>query len=432
MRVGLRPALGAELDVAVGHRVGGLLDAGVLEEPLHRDARLDRHMRALGKADIVFVLLDLEQKPHFLEHGRGFFARQKAVEPVKLRALRTLDATIGREHIDDLESVALADFKVRLVVRRRDLESARAELDVDMLIGNDRNFRLRERPQHLAPDVLGKARILRVHRDRDIAHQRFGTRGGNFQILARRIGERVFHEVKFRALRGHDDLLVGQRRQRNRAPVDHPLAAINETFLEELDEDMAHPLRVGLVHREALAAPIAGTAEALELLDDDVAVFVFEIPDTLEKFFAAEVAAAEPFAFAQLALDLRLRRNAGMVGARQPKNFLALLARPPCKDILQRVVEHMAEVQNPGDIRRRDDNRVRILGRSRIGFETFPIEPSGIPPGFDRTRFIGFRQFRHRRGCLPDPAGFVQCRSCLFQMHQRRRSLVLPAASGEM
>ena len=139
-------------------------------------------------------------------------------------------------------------------------------------------------------------------------------------------------------------------------------------------------------------------------------MFVFEIPDALEELFAAEVAAAKPFLFAQLALDLGLRRNAGMVGARQPKNFLALLARPPREDVLQCVVEHMAEVQNPGDIRRRDDDRVRILGRGRIGFETFPLEPGGIPPGFDRTRFIGFRQFGHRRGCLPDPAPFVQHR----------------------
>ena len=209
MRVGLRPALGAEFDVAVGHRIGSLLDAGVLEEPLHRDARLDRHMSALGKADIVFVLLDLEQEPHFLEHGRGFFARHEAVEPVKLRALRAIDAAIGREHIDDLEPVPLADFEVRLVVRRRDLESARAELDVDMFVGDDWDFRLWERPQHLAPDVLGKARILRVHRHSDIAHQRFGARGGNFQILTRRIGELVFHEIKLRSLRGHDDFLVG-------------------------------------------------------------------------------------------------------------------------------------------------------------------------------------------------------------------------------
>ena len=166
-------------------------------------------MRALGKPDIVFVLLDLEQEPHFLEHGRGFFARQEAIESVQLRALRAINATIGREHVDDLKIMALTDFKVGLVVRGRDLERAGAELDVDMLVGDDRNFRLRKRPQHLASNVLGEARILRVHRHRDIAHQGFRARGGNFQILAGRIGELVFHEIKFRPLRGHDDLLVG-------------------------------------------------------------------------------------------------------------------------------------------------------------------------------------------------------------------------------
>ena len=81
---------------------------------------------------------------------------------------------------------------------------------------------------------------------------------------------------------------------------------------------MTHPLRVGLVHGEPLAAPVARATEALELVDDDVAVLVFKIPDALEKLVASEIAAADAFLLAHLALDLRLGRDARVVRSRQP------------------------------------------------------------------------------------------------------------------
>ncbi len=154
---------------------------------------------------------------------------------------------------------------------------------------------------------------------------------------------------------------------------------------------MADPLGVGRVHREPLAAPIARTAEALELVDDDVRVGVFIIPHALEELLAPEIAAADAFLLTQFALHLRLSRDAGVVGAGQPQHFLPLLPRAAGEDVLQRVVQDVAEMQNTGDIRRRNDDRIPVLLGGRIGFEAFSGDPSRIPFGFDGLGFIGFR-----------------------------------------
>ena len=195
VRVSLGPALGAELDVAVRHRVGGFLHAGIFQEPLHGNARLDRHMSALGVTDVVLVFLHFQQQTHFLQLRRRPLARDDAVEAVKIRTIRAVDVRVRSENVDDFQIVADADFKVRLVVGRGDFQRASAELDVHMVVRDDRNLRMRKRPEHLAPDVFRKTRVLRIHRHRHVAHQRFRTGGGNFQELARCVREFVFHEV---------------------------------------------------------------------------------------------------------------------------------------------------------------------------------------------------------------------------------------------
>jgi hypothetical protein len=390
--VGLGPALRAELDLAGGHRIGGFLDAGILEEPLHRNARLDRHVGALGETDVVLVFLHLEQQAHFLELGRGALAGDEAVEPVELRQLRAVDVRVGVRTSMISSPCFIPISKSALswagVIFSAPVPNSMSTWSSAMTgiaaCGKGRNT---ERPTYFA-----KRGSFGFTATATSPISVSGTGGGDFQELAGRVGEFVLHEIELRALRGHDHLLVGKRGERNRAPVDHPLAAVDQAFLEQLDEHVAHPLRVFRVHGEALARPVAGATEALELVDDDVAVLVLEIPDALEELVAAEVAAGQLFLLAQLALDLRLGGDAGVVGAGQPQHFLAVLARAAGEDVLDRVVQNVAEVQDAGDVRRRNDDRIGVLLRRRIGFETFSVDPGGIPLGFHRLGFIGFRK----------------------------------------
>ena len=66
-----------------------------------------------------------------------------------------------------------------------------------------------------------------------------------------------------------------------RAPIHHIVAAIDELLFPQAHEGLAHGAGKARVHREALASPIAGRADALHLLDDAPATLLFPLPDAL-------------------------------------------------------------------------------------------------------------------------------------------------------
>ena len=180
-------------------------------------------------------------------------------------------------------------------------------------------------------------------------------------------------------------LEVGDRGQQLRVPVDQPLVPVDQPFAIKLDEHLEHGARQALVHREALARPVAGRAEPLQLVDDGAAALRLPLPDALEEVLAAHLAAARLLALHQLPLDHHLRGDAGVVGARLPQHVLAAHALEPAQDVLQRVVERMAHMQRAGDVRRRDDDRVRLrrgaLGPA--GAEGARLLPRPVDAAFD-------------------------------------------------
>ena len=147
--------------------------------------------------------------------------------------------------------------------------------------------------------------------DRAVAEHRLGPGGGDGDVVALFLevdvavgvlldivvglaaGERILEvphvAVDFAVL----DLEVGDRGLELRVPVDQPLAVIDQALLVERDEDLEHGLRQALVHGEALARPVAGGAEALQLVEDRAAGFVLPLPDLVDEGLAAHVAAAD-------------------------------------------------------------------------------------------------------------------------------------------
>ena len=97
--------------------------------------------------------------------------------------------------------------------------------------------------------------------------------------------------------------------------------------------------------------------------------------------------------FAQLALHDGLCGDAGVIGARQPENLVAGLAGPAGENVLKGIVEDVAEGQDSGDIRRRDDDRVPWSGGRGVGGEATRFAPAGVPFGFDVTGGVGFGEF---------------------------------------
>ncbi len=183
---------------------------------------------------------------------------------------------------------------------------------------------------------------------------------------------------------------IGYGRIAVRAPVRDARALVDEPLLVERDEYLAHCLRAAFIHRKALAVPVAGGADAAQLVHDAVAVFLFPVPDLLEELLAADLIARRPLV-AELRLHLCLRSDAGMIAARNPDRIVAGHAVVADQYVLQRLIECMAHVELARDIRRRYDHAVRLLRLIYLSMEKLVAFPVFIPFFLKRLRVVHLR-----------------------------------------
>ena len=148
LRVNLFPVRGKEPDQMIAHHGERFLRFRITQKPLLAQPRLDRHVAALAEADIVLMRLRFRQQPLLLQQFGRLFARFESIEPVQFRHRRTIDPAIRVQHIDHRQIVALADFKIELVVRRRHFQHAGAEFGSIASSRNDRNFFARSSGRH--------------------------------------------------------------------------------------------------------------------------------------------------------------------------------------------------------------------------------------------------------------------------------------------
>ena len=110
----------------------------------------------------------------------------------------------------------------------------------------------------------------------------------------------------------------------------------------------------------------------------------------------AHVGALDALAL-ELALDHHLGGDAGMVHADHPERVLALQPGVADEDVLERVVERVADMERAGDVGRRDDDG-EGLGLGPLGAEQALLLPMGIPARFDLGGVEGLGQFGHGAG----------------------------------
>ncbi len=137
-------------------------------------------------------------------------------------------------------------------------------------------------------------------------------------------------------------------------------------------------------------------------------MFVLPLQDAPEKFLPAEIVPRFLLRFSKVFFDGRLGPHPGMIGSRQPKHFETLHARPARQNVLNRVVEDVAQGQDARDVRRRNHDRKRRLGRMRVRAKIAGFEPAGVPLSLDCRGLVGFREFRHREGMMRVPEGIAK------------------------
>ncbi len=337
----------------------------------------------------MLVVLDPLEEPLFLQVADDLFAAGEPVEP-GIAAGRLVHHALVVHHLEPGQVVAQADLVVVAVVRRGDLERAGAELALDVVVEDDRDGAAGERQADADLGQVLVAFVVRVDRHRGVAEH--GLRpGGGHHHRARAIGIGVADVVELAVGGVVLDLVVGQRGVAARAPVDDVVALVDEAFLVQADEHLAHRPRQPLVHGEPFPLPVAGGAHALELVDDGAALLRPPGPDPLDELVPAEVVAAQVLA-GQLPLDHVLGGDAGMVRARHPQGVVPAHAVVAHQDVLQGVVQGMADVEHAGDVGRRDDDGEGGFALVHAGAEGLIGQPAGVPALFHLGEFVGLGQ----------------------------------------
>ena len=218
----------------------------------------------------------------------------------------------------------LACLEVVGVVPRGDLERPRAKLGCDRVVGDDRDEPSQHRQSHPLALRSRVTLVRRIHRNRRVAEQRLRTGRCDGQVPGAVLVEIAdvvqvaLHLLVF-------DLKVGQRGTATDAPVDHPLAAVDESFVVEVLERRADGAGRAFVQRKRLALPVARRAKPAVLVVYRVAGLVHPLPDTFEERFTSDVVTRQ-FLCGELALNDDLRGDTRVVGARQVEGHIALHA----------------------------------------------------------------------------------------------------------
>src|SRR5215470_3540855 len=125
-------------------------------------------------------------------------------------------------------------------------------------------------------------------------------------------------------------------------------------------------------------------------------MFILPCEYATQELFAAEIMPRLVLRSPQMFFDRGLRSDSSMIYAWQPKNFKPLHTSAPCENVLNGVVEDVAEREHAGDIWRRHYDRERRLRRLRIRNEIAIFHPTLIPLRFNRLWIVSLREFSHR------------------------------------
>ena len=159
--------------------------------------------------------------------------------------------TVHVDHDGHRQVVAPADLEVVRVVRGRDLHDAGAERGIGVLVRHYRNVDVHDRQADALADECLVTVVVRAHRDGDVAQHGFRAGccddqgGAEVRGVAPRrhtdpVGHRVPDLIQRTRLLLEFRLLVAQRREAARAPVDHPVAAVDQAVVIQADEGFPH------------------------------------------------------------------------------------------------------------------------------------------------------------------------------------------------
>ena len=382
-QVGVCKTTGNKLDAAVMNNVhSGLCQRSHLNEPLCRGHRLDGGAAAIAGANVVLVVLGLDEVAALFQIAQNSLAAFVTIQTLILAAV-FVDRCVLVEDQNLLEVVTLTHLEVVRVMARRGLNAAGTEFHIDIIVGEDRNFAIHDRQDTGLANQMLVTLVVGVDCNTGIAHEGLRTGGCNNEVLVG-ILDRILDVPQLAGLGFVLNLSVRQCGCTVRAPVDDTAALVDQTLFVQVYKDFLNSLRATLVHGEALTAPVTRRTELLELGNDAVAILVLPVPNALEELFTTQIITGLALIDTQVFFNLDLGCDTCMVGAGHPECGIALHALGTDQDILKGLIECMTHVQLTGNVRGRDDD-----GKGLLVLVYLCVEESGIVPELIQFIFYG-------------------------------------------
>ena len=152
--------------------------------------------------------------------------------------------------------MALADLEIVWIVTGSNLNAARPEFLVNILVRNYRDLSSDQGKDKVLADKILVTLVLRMNRDRGIAQKRFRSRRRDDDIVAAVL--KIISDMPEKALILFIfDLRIGKCGAAACAPVDYSVAPVDESFIVKVAEGVADCCGKPFVHREALSFPVA-------------------------------------------------------------------------------------------------------------------------------------------------------------------------------
>ena len=215
-------------------------------------------------------------------------------------------------------------------------------------------------------------------------------------LLRRAAFERVLEVIQRHLFFAVLDLQIADSRLQARRPVDQVRAAIDHAFLIQRHEGLTNRARQAGVQREALAIPVARSAQTPQLLADNAAILVFPLPGAAQELLTSQRLAGRALVTQHL-LNLQLRGDAGVVAAGYPKGAPSLHALVADQQVFDADKHCVTEVQFARHVGRRDGNHERFGGRvaCRLRLEPAVLPPPPVQPLLCASEIVRFGHIAH-------------------------------------
>ncbi len=285
-----------------------------------------------------------------------------------------------------LQIMAQTHFKIIGVMSRSNLDCSGAEFTFYISIGENGNYPVNQRQNHLFPYQVGITLIIRMNRHSRIPQHGFRAGGGHYQKLVG-IGNRIFDMPEMTVTIFMLHLNIRNGRMTAGTPVDYVVPLINQALFIKVDKYFPHRPGTPFVHGKTLPAPVAGGTHQTQLAGDTVAIKMFPFPYPFQELFPPQIIFAKSLGRKGF-LHPCLGGNTGMVGAGQPQAVIALHSPPAGQYILQGIVQSVAQMERTGNIGRRHNYGKRFFTAVVPGGKIIILFPVFIPFSFNTAGII--------------------------------------------